>query len=343
MILTEKQARVLNYIHEANAGGARPTGEQIKQWRKEPRRRPRQPGELIRAAVAGTPSRREYEPGSALRPSSFAQWRAAMEPLAQVNQSWLQDAMGAYSGGLAAAVMAGAARGSVEGSARSALAALGGGSYRTVPGTPGRPAEYGPDVPREGFLAHLRRLGWVERDKAKTYALTGLGQALLRRYHSQETPGEADAIFLDGGAGNVDYSRLIGRIAELGDAMILDAYLGAEQVRDLLEHTQVTRFLVSSNPRQDGKVAAAGVQLRTWQDATGDTAREIRRAKFHDRVIVSESSVHVLGASLNGVGKGSPTVLYEMPGAAARAMRDYATGLWEVAQTGKGNATPGGA
>lgn len=319
---------MLDYIHEANEGGARPTGKQIKEWRKEPRRRPAQRGELIRAAVLGKPARRLYEPDSALGISAAASVAAALIPLAEAQSRMLSEVFRTYTGGLSTAALTHALSGF---NGAGALAGLG-GTYRTIPGTPGTPAEYGPDVPREGFLDHLRRLGWVERDKAKTYALTELGKALLRRYHSQEATGDEDALFLGGEEGNVDYSRLIGRIAELGEAMVLDAYLGAEQVRDLLEHTQVTRFLVSSNPRQHGRVTTAGVQLSTWKDETGDTSREMRRAKFHDRIIVAELSVHVLGASLNGVRKGSPTVLYRMPGAAAEAIRQYAENLWKSAQ-----------
>lgn len=327
MILTDKQARVLDYIHEANEGGARPTGKQIREWRKEPRRRPAQRGELIRAAVPGTPARRVYEPASMFKVDTATHVRALVEPFSQTQARMMRGAFGPYAGVSAAAM----SKSLKEFTGAGALAGLG-GTYREIPGTPGTPAQYGPDVPREGFLDHLRRLGWVERNKAKTYALTDLGRALLRRYHFQDATGDEEAIFLGGEEGNVDYSRLIGRIAELGEAMVLDAYLGAEQVRDLLEHTQVNRFLVSSKRGLDGRAATAGVQLSTWKEKAGDTSKELRRADFHDRIIVSESSVHVLGASFNGVRKGSPTVLYRMPGAAADAMRRYAEELWKSAQ-----------
>ncbi len=52
--------------------------------------------------------------------------------------------------------------------------------YETIPGKPGRVAVYGPDKRPEKFLAHLRRLEWIERDAKGGYGVTLLGQALLR-------------------------------------------------------------------------------------------------------------------------------------------------------------------
>ncbi|MDP9092555.1 MAG: hypothetical protein M3N95_06315 [Actinomycetota bacterium] len=56
-----------------------------------------------------------------------------------------------------------------------------GGEYKTIPGTPAKPAVYGRDKRPEKFLAHLRRLEWVERDAKGGYGVTLLGHALLRR------------------------------------------------------------------------------------------------------------------------------------------------------------------
>lgn len=53
--------------------------------------------------------------------------------------------------------------------------------YEVIAAKPGRPAVYAPDQPPEKFLAHLRRLGWVERNNSGRYGVTLLGEALLRR------------------------------------------------------------------------------------------------------------------------------------------------------------------
>jgi hypothetical protein len=52
--------------------------------------------------------------------------------------------------------------------------------YEIVPGNPGKPAVYGPNKQAEKFLAHLRRLGWIERDVRGRYGLTLLGEALMK-------------------------------------------------------------------------------------------------------------------------------------------------------------------
>lgn len=133
--------------------------------------------------------------------------------------------------------------------------------------------------------------------------------------------------------GNVDYSTAIGQIAECGDALVVDAYLGPEQLVDLLEFTQVSRVIVDhTDARHQGKVARLGVQLKTWRKNNPDRNLELRQAVCHDRWIVSEDKFYMLGSSLNGIGKSKISSLVEISPAGAQVLRKYAEELWEEAE-----------
>ncbi|KAA9393016.1 hypothetical protein FCK90_14400 [Kocuria coralli] len=201
--------------------------------------------------------------------------------------------------------------------------------YETIPGTPGRPAEYAKGTPREGFLAHMLRLGWITRDEQRTYEVSELGLALLRG-HEAPHEDEYDVLVLGGEDKALDYSRAIDHIAERGQAMIVDAYLDVQQISDLLQYTSVNKFLVTNKPREDRRRLKLGVYLKTWKRANGDTDKELRMASLHDRWIVGDTDFHILGASLNGIGKYA-TTLCKVQGSAERELRAEAQSLWDTA------------
>jgi len=311
----------MEFIATANRGGYRPTGREINEWRLRPDPNPASKGKLLEPEVPAVPERRvQMRPtvfGSAIDNALKAQglWinpylkrlaEDAQKNLAYLNSSWLfRDAIGA------------------------SLIAGFPGEYEVIPGKPARPARYAPDKPAERFLAHLRRLGWVERDARGHYGVTLLGNALLRAEASVDSADEDSPVMVLAAEDELAYGRVIGVIAECGDAFIMDAYLGTQALVHILEHTNASRLLVGSNmgPRRLTELA---VQISLTPPNPGGAVRELRRAVFHDRWLIGEHTVYGLGTSLNSVGR-SMTTLVEMPDSAAREIRANAESLWDGA------------
>ncbi len=205
------------------------------------------------------------------------------------------------------------------------------GQYKVIPGKPGRPAAYGPERPPERFLAHLRRLGWIERDHRGRYAVTQLGHALLRAEASLESEDEESSVMVLEADDELAYGHVLGVIAECGAALILDAYLGTEELVHILKHTNACRFLVG-NKLSKARVAELSVLIELTPSHPDDPTRELRRAEFHDRWLIGDQHVYGLRSSLNGVGKAATTTLVQMPDTADRAIRAQAENLWDEAE-----------
>lgn len=332
MILNAKQHRTLTFIAEANRGGAFPTGKQINEWRKNPARKPAKRGPLLRAAVPARPERRvprtAQSAASALTGGGLTELAARLQRQQLDAVKPLLDMQRKHAEMMAPLLnlQRGVAQQHARTFAQGFVAAQ--AAYDVIPAVPGKPAEYGPDTPREGFVAHLRRLGWIERVKPRGYRVTELGHALLR-VHQTEPEGEQPTL-LAGRDRAYDYSTVIGGIAECGVSMLIDPYLGLDELRDLLEHTEVRRFLIGTK-LPEGRRASLGVMLRTWKADRGDTLREMRMLPVHDRWIVGEGALFTMGVSLNGLGK-SPSHFIQMPESAASALRPVCEVQWGSAE-----------
>jgi hypothetical protein len=204
--------------------------------------------------------------------------------------------------------------------------------YKTILGTPGTPAVYAADKPQEKFLAHLRRLGWIERDGRRRYGLTLLGRALLAAEAIAESDVEdSSVVVLAAEDQKLGYGQVLGRISTCGDTIIVDHYLGTLELMDLLEHTDASRFLIGPRLARD-RVTELAVQIKLAPPTAMGIARQLRRADFHDRYLVGEHKVFTLTASLNGVSRSSMALLMEMTDVAADAIRTYVEELWQNAE-----------
>lgn len=131
--------------------------------------------------------------------------------------------------------------------------------YETISGKRGKPAVYGPEKPPERFLAHLDRLGWIERDAKRSYSVTLLGHALLRAEASASDDDDQPVMVLEA-PDELAYSRVVGVIASCGDALIMDPYLGAEEFALISRHTTACRFLVGDKLSKN-RLATLGVSV----------------------------------------------------------------------------------
>lgn len=311
--MDEEQRRALEFISAANRGGYRPTGREVNEWRLRPVPTPAAKGRLLHPEVPGTPERRVRKGGSV-----FDQWSRGID--------WPGIARGLHTLSSYADQIA------LPLYRNSGLLAAGIGlEYETIPATPGKPAVYGPGKKAEKFLAHLRRLGWVDRDDRQRYAVTSLGHALLRSevLEERESDEEGGVMVL---ATNDDlaYGRVLGVIAECGDAYVVDGYLSAEELGHILRGSNACRFLVSTKLGK-GRLMELSVMISLAAPTDAGKVRELRRADFHDRYLIGDSKVYGLGSSLNGVGK-NLTTLIEMPEKVAVTLRLEAEELWQAAE-----------
>lgn len=322
MIVKDEQRAVMEFIATVNRGGYRPTGREINEWRLRPDPRPSRRGQLIEAAIPEVPERRVRKGpsrlGTMLGASGLAQIR--------MNQTILDNFTKNYMGSIKPVFEA------LSGGSLSAFRNVDlGAEYEIVPGRPGKPARYAPDKPAEKFLAHLRRLGWIERDRKRRYGVTQLGHALLRAEAAmRDADAEEDtSVMVLAAEDELAYGRALGVISECGEALIMDAYLGAQELVHILKDSRACRFLVSSKLKRR-RLTELALMIRLTP-ATDGVVRELRCADFHDRYVVGEENVYGLGSSLNGVGK-NMTTLVHMPDLAARTIRAEAEDLWAEAE-----------
>ncbi len=124
------------------------------------------------------------------------------------------------------------------------------------------------------------------------------------------------------------WGSLVGTIAEIGDCLIVDPYLKAEQFLDVAKFTGTTRVILK-RPNSDGEL----VRWQLYQALPGLSVniRIIDPQHIHDRYIVGETAVYTLGCSLVGVGR-KPTTLIPMTGEPADRIRAIVEGWWDMAE-----------
>lgn len=321
----------MEFIAAVNRGGYRPTGREINQWRLHPESKPLRMGKLLKPEVPAVPSRRVRK-----RKRDATGVSAFMDSVLQHQNSGTALSQ-PYLNSIAKAVTSLAASGMDYSSlgVTPPLAGLGlfdGWEYETIPSKPGRPAVYAADKPPEKFLAHLRRLGWVDRDSRHRYSVTKLGQALLTTEALTESDlDDSSVVVLAPEDQKLGYGQVLGRISTCGDSFIADHYLGVHELMDLLEHTDASRFLIGPNLPRD-RVTELSLQIKLAPPNEMGVTRELRRADFHDRYLVGEQNVFTLTSSLNGVSKSSMALLMEMTNVAAGAVRTHAETLWKNAE-----------
>lgn len=300
-ILNEPQRRVLAFVEAANHGGYSPAGDEVTEWVERPGLRP------------GKVTRRVVEP-----PNPLGGYRLATGFLDDVNQSIAAQMTGLYEqlgvSRLGTTMWESAARALGDMASANALGALG-GRQRVI-------EEREPD---ETVIQQVQRFRWVATSSTGSgLVLTKLGRALLRADTDQHT--DADVVMLDGND-PLAWGSLVGLIAEIGECLIVDPYLKSEQFLEIAKFTGTTRVILRRPSRE--------TDLIPWQmyQAIPDVNVAVRVADprlLHDRYIVGENHVYVLGCSLAGVGR-KPTTLVPLEGPIAQQVRDLVEGWWESA------------
>lgn len=178
---------------------------------------------------------------------------------------------------------------------------------------------------RESTAEHLGHLRWVT-DDLTSLRLTPLGQALLRSAEMDEA-SQPTVLVLDS-EDPLAYIQLLGVLSDVTGALLVDPYIDANELLDLMEYTSVERILTGD------KDQAKRTRVTALLAKTPAPSVEARYCSgLHDRMIVADDGrVWTIGASLNTVSKRkSSTVLTPMPPEAAATLKSLAEKQWTTA------------
>jgi len=160
----------------------------------------------------------------------------------------------------------------------------------------------GGDSPAEPILNWLSRLGWLERGES-TVRITQLGRAVLRAVEHQQRDVQLPTEVTLGPDEPFDYGRVLARIAEQRDALLVDPFLQTDQLVDIVHRTAVTRVLVGSDRQYDA-------ERRGLAEALSRTIGLDRpfyvgvSSELHDRYVIPPSGpVGFLATSLSRGGE----------------------------------------
>jgi hypothetical protein len=180
-------------------------------------------------------------------------------------------------------------------------------------------------LPGETVAEWLVRLNWLAID-GNHVEITKLGSAVLRGADEQEIETELPLRIVLDPEDPLSYAKLIGRIADVGDALLVDPFFGLDQLLVILQSTSVTRVLVGPKTKT-GTLAAALTSMTLPRNFTIRVSGEV-----HDRFIIpSAGAVDALGTSLNGVGR-KFTVMATLDPPVADAIRSKHEELWRAAK-----------
>ena len=175
--------------------------------------------------------------------------------------------------------------------------------------------------PAESQLEWLDRVGWLQKN-AGTVMITDLGRAVLRSLDEAANVPEGPLdVILDANE-PTSYATVVGKIAGVGEALLVDPYCRLEQLLDIASHTSVDRVLTSAAIGKDGLVEMK-LALPVLAEVAGSAldVRVSEKGELHDRYVIPLSGdVITMGTSLNSVDKHF-TVLVTLGPPAAEAIR----------------------
>lgn len=185
--------------------------------------------------------------------------------------------------------------------------------------------------PAEGDVEHLVRIGWlvqVSKGSHERVRLSDLGRALLTSaQNSVDDEGGVGLVILDRDD-PLSYPRLVARLNDVGDGLLVDPYLELSDLHNIVVSTQIERVMIGSGPRNQKRV----VGISTYLASVPHRPIEVRTSEeLHDRVAISTAGeVLTIGTSINGLSKHT-TMIAPVPSVGARALVNYYDELWERA------------
>ncbi len=179
----------------------------------------------------------------------------------------------------------------------------------------------------ESFSEYLLRVGWIQ-DRGGRLIVTPLGASIRRALDAESSSVDEVLHALIDPEDEYAYARVLSRIADVPDALVVDPYLKLEGLIDLRGLPNVRRILTSDERQKNlAKIGTfKAVQPRDELDL-----RYLKSHRMHDRyVIPPEGSALQLSTSLNSVGTriGVVVTLDEVVTTAVRARHET---MWDEA------------
>lgn len=154
-----------------------------------------------------------------------------------------------------------------------------------------------PWISDEAFDRFFSRLHWIEISDGSVH-LTQLGRAVLDEANSANLESDSAIEVLIDPSNQFAYARVMNKIAQVGESLVVDPYLNAETAIDLGQMETVKRVLTGD--RDINKLRGRfSIIMRARPDFE---IRYMKQKSLHDRYVISDAgAVTVLGSSLNSI------------------------------------------
>ena len=140
--------------------------------------------------------------------------------------------------------------------------------------------------PAESQLEWLDRVGWLQKN-AGTVMITDLGRAVLRSLDEAANVPEGPLdVILDANE-PTSYATVVGKIAGVGEALLVDPYCRLAQLWDIARHTSVDRVLTSAAIGKEWLVEME-LALPVLAKVAGSAldVRVSEKGELHDRYVI---------------------------------------------------------
>jgi len=183
----------------------------------------------------------------------------------------------------------------------------------------------------EPAVAHLVRIGWLVEDVDRV-SLSPLGHAMYAAAERSDVIVSGPIVVRLGTDDPLAYPTLFAELGRAGQGLLVDPYLGVEQLNLIVQQTQLSRILLKETPATKANLVPIEVYLTGAVPRSIDVRVTTHRA-VHDRLILwdDQRTVEVMGSSVNTVQQGTGTVITPMPEVVAGALRQEVETWWGAA------------
>jgi hypothetical protein len=173
-------------------------------------------------------------------------------------------------------------------------------------------------APDETVTDYLVRVRWAAIDATERVTLSELGSAMLKVLDEQTTDAAAPVVSVLSDSDPLAYPVVMGQIAGMSDALLVDPYLRLEQLIHVAALTDVTRVLLCTDNLKAEERTELTLGLPLLKPPRSFDVRTVPKSALHDRFVVPKTgAVLGIGTSLNSLGSGKLSVVTKLSDQAA--------------------------
>lgn len=174
-------------------------------------------------------------------------------------------------------------------------------------------------------VEHAVSVGWL-MSGTPAAKLTPLGRAVLQGLEIEAADTDQVQFVVIDKDDPLSYPLLVGALADLGKAMLIDPYLEVQHLDELMRRTSINKFLI----RQEGGDSRRSAITTYLSSPAVSGMVSVRTAPgLHDRLVIADDGrAFSLGISLNGIHK-HLSMFVPVPSQAAPALQNHYASLWE--------------